>query len=446
MEIIILLLFAVVLLCCVCFNISILFALLIGYLLFSGLTLKRGYSFRQLVKMSVNGIISARNILITFVLIGVLTALWRAGGTIPAIVYYSSGLMKPELFVVITFLLNCLISVLTGTAFGTAATMGAVCMSVASSLSINPVLVGGAVLSGVYFGDRCSPVSTSALLVSELTETNLYDNIKNMIKTSAVPFVLTCIIYYLSGLFLPVTSAADNNVCDIFINEFSISILTVVPAIIVVLLAIARVNVKITMLASIAASVFVCVFCQGYDFTEVLRFSVFGYTADNEQLSVIINGGGIISMLRVALIVCISSAYSGIFKNTGFLTSVRNVIDGIRNKYTAFAVVLITSVIASVVACNQTLTIMLTEQLCCHTEENKSKLAVYLENSAVIIAPLVPWSIAGNVPLTSAGAPVLSIGCAVFLYILPLYSLMVSIYENNRHNNRIKDKFSDNSL
>lgn len=37
---------------------------------------------------------------------------------------------------------------------------------------------------GVYFGDRCSPVSTSALLVAELTETGIYTNIKNMIKSA----------------------------------------------------------------------------------------------------------------------------------------------------------------------------------------------------------------------------------------------------------------------
>ncbi len=67
-----------------------------------------------------------------------------------------------------TFLLYCGVSVLTGTSFGTAATMGAICMSMAAALCMDLRLVGGAVLSGVYFGDRCSLVSTSASLISEL--------------------------------------------------------------------------------------------------------------------------------------------------------------------------------------------------------------------------------------------------------------------------------------
>ena len=61
-------------------------------------------------------------------------------------------------------------------------------------------LLGGAMLSGVYFGDRCSPVSTSALLVSELTETNIYDNIKRMLKTALVPFLLSCGVYAALGM------------------------------------------------------------------------------------------------------------------------------------------------------------------------------------------------------------------------------------------------------
>ena len=90
-----------------------------------------------------------------------------------------------------TFLLNCLISVLTGTALGTAATIGVVCATMASALGIPSWMTGGAILSGVYFGDRCSPVSTSALLVAELTETGIYTNIKNMIKSALAPFTIT---------------------------------------------------------------------------------------------------------------------------------------------------------------------------------------------------------------------------------------------------------------
>lgn len=71
--------------------------------------------------MAVSGIKTVKNVLITFLLIGMLTALWRESGTIPVIVCYATKLIRPSLFLVMAFLLNCLVSFMTGTAFGTAA-------------------------------------------------------------------------------------------------------------------------------------------------------------------------------------------------------------------------------------------------------------------------------------------------------------------------------------
>ena len=67
------------------------------------------------------------------------------------------------------------------------------------------------------------------------------------------------------------------------------------------------------------------------------------------------------------------------------------------------------SVVTSMVGCNQTIAIMMTEQLGCvlYKEQENSQRAVDLEDSAVLIAALIPWSIAGAVPAATIGAPVL---------------------------------------
>ena len=113
-----------------------------------------------------------------------------------------NGLCSAVIFLLFTFLMNCLVSLLTGTAFGTAATMGVISMSLASALGLSPMWVGGAILAGVFFGDRCSPVSTSALLVATLTETNLYSNIRAMIKSANLPFIVSCLLYFVIGFVL----------------------------------------------------------------------------------------------------------------------------------------------------------------------------------------------------------------------------------------------------
>ena len=424
MDVIILSIFVAVLVGCVIANISILYALLAGFFLFSFYAHKKGNSIKSILKMSFDGVKTVKNILITFMLIGVLTALWRAAGTIPSIVCYSMSIMRPEFFVVLCFLLNCLVSFLTGTAFGTSATMGAICMTIALALDLNPIIVGGAILSGAYFGDRCSPVSTSALLVSELTKTNLYGNIKNMLKSACIPFLVSCAIYTVLGLILPVGSSEFLDIRALFSGEFKISIVTLIPAVLILILAVARVNVKISMLTSIAASLLICIFYQKLPLHEIMKIALFGFEATDISLSKMIDGGGIISMLRVSAIVCISSSYSGIFKSTGLLSPIEGLIGKASKKLSSYTVILITSLIASAVACNQTLSIMLTKQLCNNLEKDKERFALNLEDSAVVIAPLIPWSIASGVSLTSAGAPMTSIAAAFFLMLLPIYRLI----------------------
>lgn len=420
-----LIIFIAVLFGCVIAGVPILVALLTGYILFVLYALINGFAVKDVLKMSFDGIRTAKNILITFMLIGIMTALWRAGGTVPVIVSTSAGLISPSVFVCLAFVLNCVLSFLTGTAFGTSATMGVICMTVAGTLGVDAVVTGGAVLAGAYFGDRCSPVSTSALLVSELTGTDIYNNIKNMLKTAAIPFLLSCGAYLVLGFALPASGNVLPDIRGIFAKEFSLSPLSFIPAAVILVLSLFKVKVKISMTASILASAVVCVLTEDVSVTELFRYAFFGFSTDNEILSPMINGGGIVSMLKVSAIVCISSCYSGIFGGTGLLEPVQTLVKKLKKRLSAYAVVLITSVFSGMTACNQTLSIMLTNQLCADIEKDKSKLALYLENSAVVIAPLVPWSIAGSVALTSAGAPMSSIIAAVFLYILPIYSLFI---------------------
>lgn len=425
MNAIILTAFIIILFAFVISGLPLIAALAVGYILFAINAALKGFSLKNIADMSLDGIKTVKNILITFMLIGIMTALWRACGTIPVIVSLASMIISPEIFVMLTFLLCCAISFLTGTAFGTSATMGVICMTMAKSLGIDPIIMGGAILGGSYFGDRCSPVSTSALLVSELTKTDIYRNIKQMLKTAVVPFVISCIIYLVFGFLNPPASMEMLDVSAMFSSEFSLSLIAVLPAVLILILAFFKVNVKINMLASSVFATIIAVFIQNLPISDILTFSVVGFTAKNEALAPMINGGGIVSMLNAAAIVCISSSYSGIFKETGLLEPVRKLIDRGRSRLSAFALTLASSLLCASVACNQTLTIMLTNELCSHTEENKNKFAIYLENSAVVVAPLIPWSIASGVSLSSVGAPSASIVFALFLYLLPIYSLFI---------------------
>lgn len=424
MEVLTIGIFCALLIICIITGKSILYALLAGLIIFSLYGKKQGYSWRQISRMALQGAWKVKNILLTFILIGMLTALWRQAGTIPAIICYTVRLIKPSTFLLMTFLLNCLISVLTGTALGTAATIGVVCATMASALGIPSWMTGGAILSGVYFGDRCSPVSTSALLVAELTETGIYTNIKNMIKSALAPFTITCILY----LTVSIQLHGKTEMPDLghaFGSEFRLSWIALLPAAVILLLSVMQAGVKIAMIASIVTAIPVCIGLQNMAFTELPELFLNGFHSTDVAVAAMLNGGGITSMLKVGAIVCISSSYSGIFQATGILNGFQKMVCLLANRTKPYFAVLVTSILTSVMACNQTLAIMLTGQLCSRTEPDKLRFANNLEDSAVIIAPLVPWSIACAVPLTAAGAPGYSVLFAVFLYLLPLCDLVL---------------------
>lgn len=426
MEMIILGLFMAGLVVCVVLDITIVAALVVGFCLFSGYSLYKGHSVKATGKMAWTGLFSGRNVLIVFVLVGVITAVWRASGTIPMIIYCATQFVVPSIYLMVVFILNSGVSILMGTSFGTAATVGTITMTIGVVMGIDPAYLGGAILSGVYVGDRCSPMSTSALLVSTLTDTNIFDNIGGMIRTSGIPFALTCLFYlWLGGSGGGGETSLE--ILQLFEENFNLHWLTLLPALIIILLSLFRINVKITMTVSILISIILCVVVQKMEIGNLLVMLATGYLCPDDQLAGMLNGGGITSMIKVMLIVGLSSCYSGIFEETGLLRQLKASIHRLAGKITPFGGMVVTSIVAGAVACNQTLTIMLTNELCGDTVEDKGEMAIHLENSAVPIAPLIPWSIAGAVPLASAGAPTLSLVFACYLYLLPLCQLVVAM-------------------
>ena len=143
------------------------------------------------------------------------------------------------------------------------------------------------------------------------------------------------------------------------------------------------------------------------------------------------NGGGILSMLKVSGIVCLSSSYSGIFRETGLLDGAKKAIEHLAARNGNYTAALLTSVLTGMIACNQTLTILLTRQLCQDVYTNNSDLALDLEDTAVITSPMIPWSIAGSVPLAAIGAGPGAIPFGFYLILLPVCRLLYDMKKRN---------------
>ena len=434
-SIIVILLFSLSLIVCLLLKYSVIYALIVGYIIFISYGFMKGHNLKVLIKKSFEGMLTVKNILLVFILIGMITALWRASGTIAFIVYMGSKLISPSILILLTFLLCFILSVLIGTSLGTAATMGVICASIGKTMGINPYYVGGAVLSGIYFGDRCSPMSTSALLIAELTKTNLYTNIKLMIKTSIIPFIVTCLFYLLLG-FKSTVSNISINVTEIFKQNYNLNIIVIIPAILIIILSLLKINVKKTMLISIIISFIIAIFIQKDSISSLINYCIYGYHHPNEKLNLMMKGGGILSMVNVGLIVGISSSYSGIFKETKMLVSLKKYLKDFSKKTSSYFVIFLSSIISGAIACNQSLGTILTNELCGELVE-KQEMAIILENTVILLVELIPWNIAMGVPLKTIGVGFMSGLFAFYLYFLPLWNLFLDFIKERKYKIKI---------
>lgn len=426
-TILVFILFFVSLLVSIYNEVSIIYPLLLGLVCFTLVSLRRGFAFRSLFNMMINGSKKSLIVIKIFVLIGAITAVWRACGTISFIVYYGISYMSADYFIVSAFLLSCLVSFLLGTSFGTVGTIGVVLMVLARTGNVDTNMAAGAIIAGAYFGDRCSAMSSSANLVAALTHTKLYTNISNMTKTALLPFVLSVIGYLYLSHGNPL-AVYDNQIGNEIIAAFNIDLVVVFPAIIILLLALFKVDVKLSMSISIVSGILIALFVQDISLMQMLRYIITGYTVDKSGFFAdIIQGGGLLSMLKVSLIVLISSAYAGIFQGTGLLKEVEGFFEMLCKKINTYPTMILTSIATAAFSCNQTLAVMLTHQVTHKLYEKKRlsnyRMALDLENTVIVISPLIPWNIAGAVPAAAISADAGFIMYAFYLFLVPLTNL-----------------------
>ncbi len=408
---------------------SMIIALLIGFLSFSAAAARKGFGLKEIGSMAVHGAKGSLIVIEVMCVIGLVTASWRVSGTITIFVYYGMKIITPSLFLLIAFLLSCLLSYALGTSFGVAGTVGVIFMTLARSGGVDPVITAGVLMSGVYFGDRGSPVSSSANMVAGITVTKIFDNVKLMMETSIVPFAIALTVYTVLSVMNPI-SHVDEALVASFEKEFVLSLWSFVPAVVMLVLPLLKVSVLISMGLSILCAVAVAWLVQGVPILEVFKICIVGYEAQGDGLGSILNGGGLVSMLEIVFILLISSSYSGIFSGTGLLDDLQKKLSNACTRFGRFTVMLMMSIGTAAVFCNQTIATL----MCCdllkkpyldgNDGASMTELAIDMENSVILIACFIPWSIGCSVPLSFFGADFHSLPFAVYMYAVPIFWLL----------------------
>ena len=390
------------------------------------LALKRNNTLDSIINISFEYSKKSKVVLSIFIFVGALTASWLSSGTIPGIVYFGIKFINPNLFIFFSFLITSMIAFFLGSSFGTASTIGIALMAIARSGNIDVNIVGAAIISGIYFGDRWSPLSSSANLVASLAEIDIYSNLKNMIKSMIIPYALTCLFYiFLSRNYTLNTS--ENIISGLISNTYNLDIRFIfIPVASIVIFSLLRINVRISMGVSIILASAVAIFIQKEKIIDVLRYLTLGYYKfDGTALEKIIKGGGIKSMLNAFVLIIVSCSLIGMFEQLNLLNYIKKKIMNVKTRAELFRNTVIVSIITGMIGSNQTIAVMMTENIVEKIYDDKKikrvELAKDIENSAIVIPAIIPWNIACYIPCTMLGiGSIKFIPFASYIYLIPI--------------------------
>lgn len=420
---------------CLAAGLPSLIALAVGLACFIGVGVHRGFRLPDLLRMAYRGAAKSKGVLLVFVLIGLITGLWRAGGVIAYFVKLGLEVITPKSFIMVTFLLSCLLGYALGSSFGVTGTVGVVMIAIARTGGVNPLIVAGAVMSASYFGERIAPTSSCLHLVSMVTKTDVMGNVRENARTLVLPAALTLLIYGILSAQNPL-SAQSGGFAEEISGQFALSHWLILPAVLMILLPLFRVDVMYAMLASAAVSFALTVVLQDMSVGAALKVCFVGFEPAGGQMAHVFAGGGIGSMVSVSGLVILSSSYSGVFEGTRMLDDVQVQIARLEEKIGLLPTGLLTGLAACTVFCSQTIAIILGHQLVAPVYEKRGaqgrELMSDISNTSVTLAALVPWCAACAVPMEMMNVGVGCLPYGVYLYLTPLCWLAVKRFYYKR--------------
>ncbi|WP_353893494.1 Na+/H+ antiporter NhaC family protein [Proteinivorax hydrogeniformans] len=393
---------------------------------------KNGYTLLQLWQMIKIGAGSAKVILTIMSLIGMLSASWMLSGTIAAMMNLGFDYLTRMNALLAFFVITSIISLILGTSIGSISVIGIPFMEIGNTIGIPLPLIAGAIISGAYVGDRTSPISSSVNLTAAMTNTQVMDNIKIMLKT-LWPVYLACMAFYFV-LGREYTLLEDSiyhitTIQTMLDQHYTISWYTYLPPILLMGFALLRFPILYCILVGIFSSVVITLSTTDIGGIEILKTLIFGYTPENVSLNNIISGGGWLSMIDVILIILFSTALNGILEHTKMIEPLIDIF--VKKIKTARELVLKTSVlcvIINAITCNQSLSIIIPGKFL-KTEYqkkglSKNHLSRTIADSGVVTVPLLPWNVNALAIVAILGVGTLSYTpYALLCYLLPIVTV-----------------------
>ena len=366
--------------------------------------------------------------------IGVMIGTWLQSGTIATIIAWGLKMINPAWLLPLTLLFCSLLSLVTGTSYGSVGSAGVAMMAIGNAMGINPGMVAGAVICGAMFGDKLSPLSDTTNLAPAVAGAKLGDHIRSMLWTTLPTYVITLIIFTVLGFSQTAGDYTTGNISiyvDALNNEFHLGFLTMIPAILIIVLLLCKVNAISALGISSFAAGFVSFFVQHDTLQSIIRTAYNGYSTAIEEpvLQSILNRGGMGSMLQYVAIICFAVGMGGMLEKLGVLDHILNaIVRRINSDGSMILATLITGYITSLISCSQPMAHVLTGRLMAPIFKDRKVapeiLSRCLEDSGTLAGPMIPWHGYGVYMAGTLGVAWAAFFPYLFLlYLTPIFSI-----------------------
>ena len=384
--------------------------------------------------------------LLILLCVGMLAGSWMVSGIVPTLIYYGVQIMSPQFFLVSSCIICALVSLLSGSSWTTIATIGVALLGIGHALGVSEAWTAGAIISGAYFGDKMSPLSDTTILASSATGTDLFVHIRYMMYTTMPTFLITIIIFFITGLDGDATTEVEvSQYTDGLSRTFNISLWTLLVPLLTGVLIARRVPSLIVLFASSVMAGIVALILQPHILNEIaadgglvkgLAITYFGATAvetGNTSLNELVSTSGMAGMLNTIWLILCAMCFGAAMVASHMIDSITGVvIRFIRSRVSLVSSTVGTGIFLNITTGDQFISIVLNADMYKDVYRQKGYesrlLSRTTEDAATVTSVLIPWNTCGMTQSTVLGVPTLTyLPYCFFNLISPLMSIIVAV-------------------
>lgn len=364
----------------------------------------RGFTWDTIIDGMRTGLRAGVDPLVIFLTIGVLIATWIFSGTIPTVMFWGFKIISIQFFLPTVFLVCTLVGIACGSSFTSVSTMGIAFIGIGTTLHFSPGLTAGAIVSGAFCGSNISPLSGTTNLAASTGEIDIYTHIKSLLRTDLPAWFISLIFFTLMGLHpKPASLHTINVMLDQLQNNFWISPWTMLPVILLIILAIFKVPAIPSLgLGALSAVILGWIHNPNISINSITELIMNGFVAHtpNKNINLLLSKGGISSMLTSLALIIFALALGGLlikFNIIGvIITKIEESVKGIIGLTISAA---LTCIGVNLLVGEHYLAIILPgesfKEAFDHHNVPRTALTRVLNDAGAAINAVVPWSVSG---------------------------------------------------